>query len=457
MKKLSKRLLALLMSMILCLGLCACGGGNGDDTADEDGLVTELSLWFPYGSLSQAYLDQLVDKFNGSQEEYYVEIQNMGSVGTVRQKLDSTLSASDYPDLICGQTIATAYYANASWLKKVQDFVDKEETDWTQGMFKAVRNAYTDLDGNLLGYPLGVSCSGYWVNVDAVKEAGYTLEDLTSYEKIIEVATAIVDKGICDHGLSYNEGQVELLDMMTIQGADYVDSDNGFGGKITKSLLLEGETYDAFKKATELFAKTYATGIAYEFGTGGGKGFGYFNKGELAFVYATNSWGHYVFDGEPEFEYAFIPSVGIDNNAEYLGNVLVEGTGLYMCNTENEKKMQGAYEFIKFMSQPENQSQYCQGLGYVPYTDEAVAQADYQEWMVEFLPSSQNIIDKIKVSPDELRTPYVEFFDEMLSVTKTLYSYVSQDPTFKEESMETYMKNAAKVMEDGLEIWLERQ
>ena len=456
MKKLSKRLLALLMSVILCLGLCACGGGE-EGTTEDDGLVTELSLWFPYGALSQAYLQKLVDEFNASQEEYFVEIQNMGSVVAVRQELDSTLSPSDYPDIICGQTIATAYYANASWLKKVQDFVNQEETDWTQGVFTSVRDTYTDLDGNLLGYPLGVSCSGYWVNVDAVTEAGYTLDDLTSYEKIIEVATAIANNGICEYGISYNEGTVELLDMMTIQGVDYVDSDNGFGGKITKSLLLEGETYDAYKKATELFAQTYSTGIAYEFGTGGSKAFNQFNAGKLAIVYATNSWGHCVFDGNPDFEYAFIPSVGIDNNAKYLGNVLVEGTGLYMCNTENEKKMQGAYEFIKFMAQPENQSQYCQCLGYVPYTEEAVAQADYQEWMTENLPSSQNIIDKIQNTPAELRTPYVEFFDEMLSVTNTLYNYVALDPNFKNESMETYMKNAAKVMEDGLTVWAERQ
>lgn len=455
MKKMSKRLLALLLSLVLCLGLCACGGEG--DTTEDDGLVTELSLWFPYGALSQAYLDQLVDKFNASQETYYIEIQNMGSVVAVRQKLDSTLNPADYPDIICGQTIATAYYANADWLKRVQDFVDQEETDWTQGVFSSVRDTYTDLDGNLLGYPLGVSCSGYWVNVDAIKAAGYTLEDLTSYEKIVEVATAVVNKGICEYGISYNEGTVELLDMMTIQGVNYVDSNNGFGGKIKKSLLLEGETYDAFKKATQLFAQTYASGVAYEFGTGGAKGFNQFNDGKLSIVYATNSWGHCVFDGEPEFEYAFIPSVGIDNNAKYFGNVLVEGTGLYMCNTENEKKMQGAYEFIKFMAQPENQSAYCQCLGYVPYTEEAVAQADYQEWMLEYLPSSQNIIDKIKTTPSELRTPYVEFFDEMLNVTHTLYNYVALDPTFKNESMETYMKDAAKVMEDGLKVWAERQ
>ena len=117
MKKMSKRLLALLLSLVLCLGLCACGGEG--DTTEDDGLVTELSLWFPYGALSQAYLDQLVDKFNASQETYYIEIQNMGSVVAVRQKLDSTLNPADYPDIICDQFPGETFQLYADLANKI--------------------------------------------------------------------------------------------------------------------------------------------------------------------------------------------------------------------------------------------------------------------------------------------------------------------------------------------------
>ena len=455
MKKM-KKLLALMLAMILCFGLCACGGSEEEEDENLGG-TTEISLWFSYGSLSQAYLDEIVDEFNLSQDEYFVKVQNAGSVSEVRTKLDSTLNKEDYPDLLCGTTVATAYYEAADYIKNVQDFVDKEETDWTTGIFENVRAVYSDSEGNLLGYPLGVSCSGYWVNVDAVTAAGYTLEDLTSFEKIIEVATAIVDKGICEYGVSYmgSDGGMELVDMLTIQGVDYVDNNNGYDGKPSKSLLMKGETYEAYKKAAGLFAKSFETGVAMPYTTVvSTSAFPKYNDGQLAMLYATNSWGHYVFDAEPEFEYAFIPSVGVDENAKYKGQAICEGSGLYMCNTENEKKMQGAYEFIKFVAQPEMQSIYCQGLGYVPYTDEAVAQEDYQEWMQEYLPSAQGIIDKLKSSSSELRTPYVEFFDEMQTVTKTLNSYISNDPT---GDIEDYMKKAADEFEEGIEIWLERQ
>lgn len=458
MKKLSKRLLALLLSMILCLSLCACGGeksssDNGDDY--EEGETVEIALWFMSGSLSQSYLEQLVDKFNASQDDYWVVIYNNGNFSAIRTKLETTQNKADYPDLFCGQATATCYYDSQDYVMPLQQMIDADEEDWTAGVYDNVKNTYTNTNGEYVGFPLGVSCSGYWVNVDALKAAGYTLDDLTSYEKIASIAEEITQKGICKYGLSTLGTGVELMDMLTLEGVDYVDSDNGYSGKPTKSLLLEGETYEAYKKSATIYADLIDKGVMLEHGTDcSTECWPLYNSGDLAMLYATNSWAHYVFDGQPEFEYAFVPAVGLDEDAKYKDQAIVEGTGLFVTNTENEKKMQGAYEFIKFMAQPENQSQYCELLGYVPYTEEAFNQEDYQTWMNEKLPSAQLIKDRIVNASADLRTPYVEVFDEMLSVTNTLYSYLSSDP---KGDMDYYLEYAADVLNQGLEIWLERQ
>lgn len=456
MRKTTKKLLALLLCLAMAFSICGCGedkGNNGDDYAE--GETVEIALWFMSGSLSQSYLEQLVDKFNASQDDYWVVIYNNGNFSAIRTKLETTQSKKDYPDLFCGQATATCYYDNQDYVVPLQKFIDADEENWTAGMYENIKNTYTNTDGEFVGYPLGVSCSGYWVNVDAIKEAGYTLDDLTSYEKIAKIATEIKDKGICKYGLSTLGTGVELMDMLTIQGVDYVDADNGFSGAPSKSLLLEGDTYKAYKKAANIYADLIDKEVMLPHGTDcSTECWPLYNSGELAMLYATNSWAHYVFDGQPEFEYAFIPAVGLDEDAEYKGQAIVEGTGLFMTNTENERKMKGAYEFIKFMAQPENQAQYCELLGYVPYTDEAYNQADYQQWVSEKLPSVSLIKDKIVNASSELRTPYVEVFDEMLSVTNTLYSYLSSDP---KGDLDYYLEYAADVLEEGLEIWLERQ
>lgn len=455
MKKIRKSVLTAMLCVGLVLGLCACGKGKDDSKTYAEGDTIEIVLWYTSGSRSQAHVERLIDKFNESQDKYWVRVQNNGDPSAIRTKLETTQSKDNYPDLFLGQAAATCYFANAEYVTPVQEFIDKEDSDWTTGIYENVRKTYTDLEGNMIGYPLGVSTSGYWVNVDALKSAGYTIDDITSFEKVAEITRAIVNKGICKYGLSTLGTGVELMDMLTIQGVDYVDNENGYKGAPTKSLLMTGATHDAYKKAAQIYAGLRKDNIAMEAGTDvSAECFPLFNSGDLAMLYATNSWTHYVLDAEVEFEYAFIPSVGVDENAKYKGHALSEGTGLYIANTGNEQKMQGAYEFIKFWAEPENQSTYAQALGYVPYTDEAFAQEDYQAWMAENLPSAQLIVDRIKSGPVELRTPYVEVFDDMLSVTNTLFTYVSSDP---EGNLDEHLKYAAEAFEEGLEIWKERQ
>ena len=452
MKKMTKKLFMLLMVMLMCLGLCACGGGETDEE-EMSGLI-ELKLWFPHGSQAQSYLEEITDAYNMSQDTYYVRVMSSGSVHEVRNKLEATVRPSDYPDLIVSQAIATCYYDNAKYIKDIQGFVDADSEDWTASAYESVKTVYSDLDGNLLGWPIGVSSSGYWVNVDAIKKAGYSLDDITSFEKVAEIATATVEKGICNKGLAFGDTGVEFVDMFTLQGVDYVNNANGTSAAGTKSLLMEGDTYNVYKKVADIITTLHQKDVAVNFNVSQGTGaMPEFNRGELAFLYGTNSNAFYVVD-IAEFEWAFIPAVGLDDDAKYKDCALPEGSGLYMCNTENEKKMQGAYEFIKFAARPENQVIYCTSLGYLPYTDEALQNADYQAYLTEKFPSLQGVSDKMKATPAGVRTPYTQAFDEMCKVTRTFLSYIGNDP---EGDVEEYMKQSAFVFEEGLELILERQ
>ena len=156
--------------------------------------------------------------------------------------------------------------------------------------------------------------------------------------------------------------------------------------------------------------------------------------------------------GEPEFEYAFIPSVGIDDSAKYAGSVISEGTGLFVANTGNEREMQGAYEFIKFLAQPENQAAWCTTLGYVPYTDEAVATEAWQTWMAETLPSAQTVIDRIKNSDSKVRLPYAEF--SVNGVGTGIFSRLSADAS-KEPSQ--VIEESLFAIKETLELWKSRR
>ena len=452
MKRKVKKLVSILMVVLMMCGIfggCSKGAkGNGDQKGGTPGSedsesVQELTFWVSWGTSEMKKLQVIADAFNESQSEYHITLVSSGGIAEIRSKMGTT-KQKYYPSLICGGATTAATYATAEYVAPLQDFIDKEGKDWTMGLFDTVRSSYSDSEGKLLGHPIGVSCAGYAVNLNLLDAAGYSLADVTSFEKIAEIAKKAVKNGVCDYGVSFQSG-VDLLDMLTLQGVDYVDNNNGWSGDATKSLLLEGETNASVKKAMNIFASLYEEKTAYPYGSIGADATA-FMGGKLLFWKTTNATAFVNLGTTANFEWAFIPSVGVDDNAEFKGSALGEGTGIYICNTGNEREMQGAYEFVKFLVNEENQIYWATSIGYVAYSEQVVDA--YREWATENYPSGNSIIDALLSSPAELRLPYV--VSDLLSANSELFSAVSIDP---KGDIDGYIQAASEKINMGIQVY----
>jgi len=305
------------------------------------------------------------------------------------------------------QPVLNAYYAGVDSIKPIQEFIDADEEDWTAGVYDTVKTAFSDREGKLIGWPLGVSSAGWFVNVDMLKQAGYAPEDLTSYVKVTEAATAIASKKIADYGIAYYYTGMDLYDGITLQGCDFLDNENGHKADATKSVITEGETNKVLKEFLSKTGALYENGYAYTYQANIDSDITpAFVDGKIGIIGATNSYAHKLIHLAPSFDWQFIPNTVITEGGAYQGYALCEGTGTYIVNNGNEKIMQGAYEMIKFLSTVKNQSYWCSNTGYIPYTDEAFADADYQSWMTENLPEAATMQQTLKSIPAELRGPY---------------------------------------------------
>lgn len=446
MKKRMKRIGALLLSAMLLLS--GCGGSessSGDNTTTKDG-KTEVVLWHAWGTKNAAHVQTMADDFNASQDKYEVTLIAQGSAAQIRQKM-AILTPEEYPAIFCGTPTTTRYYDGISYVKSLQDFLDKDEDNWDEAIYPSVKSAYSNLDGEMVGAPFGVSSAGYFVNIDMLEKAGYKLEDVTSFEKMVNIAIDVYKKGIAKYGISYSTTGVELINTLTLQGLDIVDNNNGYDGDATECLMLEGDTNAAIEKMMGIVADSYRAGAAMAYGSSSATQS--FYNGSVCFYGATNSWTHYIVDNGTDFEWAFIPDHGLDDNAQYKDYALTEGTGFYITNSGNEAQMQGAYEFIKFCALPEQQSMWCSELGYLPYTDAAAKEQVYVDWVTTNCPSLLTLSEKLKNAPAELRGPYTMVPDDLLGINSFLYGYISADPDC---DLKEYMEIKCEEVNEAIEI-----
>ncbi|MBQ8804744.1 MAG: extracellular solute-binding protein [Tyzzerella sp.] len=444
-----KKLLAGLLALALaCTGLAGCGSSNGGDSQGKtpDG-KTELTLWSSYTAASNAKFEELVKKFNKENAEYSVSLETGQAASGNRQKL-STSTPEYYPSLFMGTNNAIYEYAEAEYVAPLQDFIDKDSEDFTEGMLESVKTSYSDTEGKLIGMPVGVSVKGYMVNLDVLAQTGYTVDDLTSFEKIAAAAQAAFDKGASEYGYIPGDGS-EVLDMLLYQGVGIFDADNGHSGDITKSMYNEGETKAALTKMAKIYADMVKSGACMKNTKGQDAGTATFVNGRSLFWACTSSFVYELQDVNIEFEWAFLPFQGVDDNAKHKGSVLAEGTSIFIANTGDETEMQGAYEFLKFLAKPENQIFWSTFRGYTPYTEEALTSQEWITWRDENYPSEAKLEEKLKTVNAELKFPNATITNKLLDTSFEIVSNIISEPT---GDVNTYIENAAEALNKSIEI-----
>lgn len=445
-----KKLLAGVLALALaCTGLMGCGGSGGSEQGsggNSNGKI-ELSLWSTYTTESTSKFNELVAKFNAENEKYEVKVEAGLGEDQTRQKL-TTVDKEFFPAMFMGTDSAIYEYAGADYVKPVQDFLADDSENWLEGMLDSVKTAYSDKEGNLIGMPIGVSVKGYMVNLDVLAQTGYTLDDLTSFEKVAAAAKAAKDKGASQYGYIPSSG-VEIMDMLLYQGVDIFDGGNGHTGDITKCMYTEGETFEALKKMANIYADMFKNGVAVENSSGPDSYASVFTSGKTLFWSCTSSYVYEFHNVNVNFEWAFVPFKGVDDNAEYQNCVVPEGTGIFIANNGDEKKMQGAYEFIKFLARPENQIFWSTFRGYTPYTEEALTSEEWTTWRDENYPSEAKLEEMLKNVNKELHFPNSKLIGKLGNTNTQLLSSIIQDPN---GDLEKIIKDATEDINQSIKI-----
>lgn len=414
--------------------------------------VQKLVFWNGYGSGYTATFDELINRFNSSQKNYSIKSVNQGGTVELRTKLLS-INKKNYPSVMNGTPITIAQYAENDFCQPIQPYLDADSDKWTNDIFPAVRASFIDDEGHMIGSPFGVSINGFAVNLKLLGDAKHNIGECTTFEKIADIAIDAKNAGVLKnkYGYVFNLAQ-EAHDMLRIQGVDFVDANNGWGGTAKKSLITTGETKAAFEKYFSIMAKMVKNKVTYPFSTAGSLTFiSEFKNGNVLFMSCTNSYfENIIIKGKPAFDWTFIPAVGLDDNADFKGQCLPEGTGLFMCNTGNKREMQGAYEFIKFCAKKESQELWCTGTTYVPYTNAAASSSVMTNWQNTKYPQSKSIINALRNSTGKLTGTYAAVGNELLygiqDALETVYSNPDKSPQDAMNKLNTRVQAALDVL-----------
>lgn len=218
--KAKHRILAAGMAAAMTLSLAACGGSasTAEPTASSTveaaapeatseaagGDVTEVTWWTYFGDKNIGYLQNIIDDFNNSQNQYHVTIVYQGNQMECNAKLQST-EKENLPAMFSGAVEDVAMYANSDFCVPLQKYVDADTEGWQEldDTWDALRSAYSDGQGNLIGYPIGYSYPNIFYNADLLKKAGVDPASIQSFDDLYDASKTIVDGGFATYGIGF--------------------------------------------------------------------------------------------------------------------------------------------------------------------------------------------------------------------------------------------------------------
>ncbi len=421
----NKIFLVALVSILALLG-AACGGDSDSPPArtTADGPI-EVTMWHSMADPAGGSLQDIVDKFNASQELYEVELLFQGGYTDSLNKLINSIGTTNVPTIIQLSDASTQIMVDSGSITPIQGFIDEEGYDLSDFEPKAL--AFYTINDVLYSMPFNMSGPILYYDRAAFEAAGLdpddppeTLDEVRQYaEQIVQQA----GEGGTRYGISLETSAWYFEQMLAKGGALFANGEHGRSERITEvefdndtgveiitwwdDMVTDGLAYNAvdaidsmLKLATGEAAMTIASTAALR-----------------PAIFAI------ILVGRDPFQYDTGPMPGPAGD----GGIALGGASLWILNEGDEDEQRGAWEFLKFAATPEQQAQWHSDTGYFPNRvsayDEPPAVAAREEF-----PQFLTAIEQLRASPDvtatsgillgplnEVRKRVVEAFEKVLT------------------------------------------
>lgn len=381
-----------LMAAILAVTMTATAFTGSVLAADNK---VNLVFWTGLSGQAGEVIQQVVDDYNNSQDEVFVELQFQGSYQESLNKLKTSMRTQDGPDLVQIYEAGTRQMIDSGFIIPMQEIIDEYDID-VSGLEENLLNYYT-VDDQLYSMPLNTSVPVCYYNKTVLSEIGYE-NGPQSWDDIVDISQKVIDQGLAKSGIALCSNLIWCFEQpMVQQNYPMVDNDNGRTGRATKSTFADGTlAVDIATKFKELVDNGYTADVGFTVDANRTA----FWSGDAVIMCDSSGTiraSMETIDGAYELGVCAFPGLTADAPN---GGVTLGGGSVYICdNGEGDEKNEAIADFIKYIITPETQGYIFANTGYFPVTSAALEQDSVKETM-ETYPQYQAVIDSVKNSPN---------------------------------------------------------
>ena len=339
----------------------------------------EITYW--HGAFQRANeqeLLRLTDRFNSSQNDVRVNVVNQTTYADTLNKFRAGLSSGDLPDLVNIEDTGLQQMIDTQAVLPAQACVKADKYDLSDNLKRVVD--YYSVKGQLWPMPFNVSNPVLYYNKKAFQTAGL---DPNNPPKTLDEVKAAAQK-LKDSGTVGQAGFGLKLDPWYLEqwsalgGKTFVNNGNGRKSRATSTTFDNATGKEIFTFMNEMVQQGLARTNPAEnnfdnlLGVGNGNfGMTIDTSAALGTIQQLLAGGQY-----PNVELGVASMPGPKGK----GGVLVGGGANYIVKKSSPEKQAAAWQYAKFLNEPETQAEWSIATGYVPIRQSSANKPQVQQY-----------------------------------------------------------------------------
>lgn len=325
----------------------------------------EIQFWHGISGQTAEYLNNIVNDFNKSQNDYHVTAVRKGSYQETMMAGIAAFRAKKQPDIIQVYEVGTATMMAAQGaIIPISKLMSDNNIELnTNDLIPAIKDYYSQGE-TLLSFPLNSSSPVMYYNETIFQKAGLNPNSPPkTWEELYKFAEKIKTSGAASCGFTSTwPAWIQLENFSAWHNVPYATESNGMDSKnprLSFNSKVQISHWENLQKANTAGYFTY---------------FGRTTEAEMAFttqkcgIYfdSTGSYGK-VKEAKLKFSVAKLPYY--EKVAGAPQNTIIGGASLWVFNEIPKKNQKAAAAFIVYLSKPEVMAKWHQTSGYLPVTN----------------------------------------------------------------------------------------
>ncbi len=370
---------------------------------------TEIQWWHAMGGELGTKLEEIVKKYNESQDQFTVVPSFKGTYAETMTAAIAAFRAKEQPAIVQVFEVGTGTMmaAKGAIYPVYQLMADQGAAFDPKAFLPAVVGYYTDTDGNMLSMPFNSSTPILYYNKNVFEKAGLdpnapprTWEEVESFSK------KIMDSGAAKCGFTTGWiSWVQLENFSAWHNQPIGTLENGFGGlgsELTVNGPVQAKHWANLKKWQDEGVFQYGGPV------GGNDAPPKFYSQECAIYMNSSASRAGVLANTKDFEvgYGMLPYYSDVPGAPQ--NSIIGGATLWVLQGRPAEEYKGVADFFNYLSSAEVQADWSQFSGYLPIT-QAAYDLGKSQGFYDKNPGTEVSIQQITLNPPTANSKGLRF------------------------------------------------